>query len=217
MMSPFINFHTHQSIVSNHLYIYNYYFENLIEPSVKYLSAGIHPWYIKEKNFVEQLQFIEGLLQQEKLTIVGECGFDTKKNKNLALQETIFINHVSLSEAYKKPLIIHCVNQHDLLITIMKKINPKMTWIIHGFSQSKKIAEKCLEQKIKLSFGLDILKKKELQNLIMELNFDQFFLETDDSNSNVEILYRYVAQLKNCDLSIVKNELFKNFHQDILI
>ena len=69
------------------------------------------------------------------------------------MQEQLFPLHVRLSEAYGKPLILHCVRAFDRLLALRKHYCPTQRWVIHGFRGRPALARQLLQADFDLSFG----------------------------------------------------------------
>ena len=57
-------------------------------------------------------------------------------------------------------MLIHCVKAYNEVIAIFKEMQPKQTWIIHGFSGSQQLMEQLLDLGFYLSFGKAITNVK---------------------------------------------------------
>jgi len=211
----FINFHTHtknnDAIVFSVLNTY----PNLAKVTVPF-SIGIHPWYLNENTLKKKLLEIESSLQNKNCIALGECGLDKIITTDFDFQKEVFIRQIYLSEKYKKPLIIHCVKAFDEVITIKKELKPKQIWILHGFNKSNQLAKSLLKNGFLLSFGKALLIKESLQKLVAEIDFSQFFLETDDAAIDIKELYQKVALIKKCSIEEVKKEIYQNFKQKMM-
>lgn len=97
-------------------------------------SVGIHPWSISEMTD-GTLSRLEELAQRPGVVAIGETGFDMTHENPAPMfrQINIFRHHVMLSESLHKPLIIHDVKMHDVILSLYKELGPSQPWIIHGF------------------------------------------------------------------------------------
>ena len=73
------------------------------------VSCGIHPWYIREEEAVEQLAWFRELALNEQVIMIGEAGLDKQISIPFDLQVKVFEEQIRVSEELKKPLIIHCL------------------------------------------------------------------------------------------------------------
>ena len=172
-----------------------------------FFSAGIHPWYIEDVD--KQLQQLKTLLESHsQLLLIGEAGLDKLKGAELSLQLTVFERQIALSEAFEKPLLIHCVKAWDELLALHKSVKPRMPWIIHGFRGSAQLAEQLLQHGFRLSFGT----RFHPEALRMAWP-EHCFAETDDASVSVLTVYRQMAAALSLDEATLKAEIATNFRQ----
>ncbi|MCM1490808.1 MAG: TatD family hydrolase [Muribaculum sp.] len=122
-------------------------------------SVGLHPWHldlfcdstmrIKDEIWVE----LVAAAANPAVVAIGECGIDMIKGGMLATQMLAFRRQALLAERLKKPLVIHSVKAHDIIVGLKRDINPEQPWIIHGFRNKPTIASIYLEAGCLLSFG----------------------------------------------------------------
>ena len=116
-------------------------------------SVGIHPWWTDDaENLPLMLENLQKLAHNEQIVCLGECGFDRLRG-NIAIQPELFAEHVRLSEALHKPLLIHCVRAYDMLLQACKNLPHNEDWIIHGFRGKESLAEQLLKAGFMLSYG----------------------------------------------------------------
>ncbi|MEG1839499.1 MAG: TatD family hydrolase, partial [Bacteroidaceae bacterium] len=99
---------------------------------------------------------------------------------------------VSVAEQLRLPVVIHCVRAFNELIQLKKKISPTTPWIIHGFRAKKSIVEQLIKQGFYISFG-----EKYQQDALCLVPLNKLFLETDESENNIEILYQQIADARS--------------------
>lgn len=159
-------------------------------------SAGIHPWYIY--NVEEQERSLRSLLEADLLVAVGEAGLDKLAEAPMALQQAVFLLQARMAEAYRRPLIVHCVKAWQELIAAKRLIRPSMPWIIHGFRGNGKLAEQLVAQGFYLSFG------EAFQPLALRAAWpDRLLAETDDRAVDIRMVYALIA----ASLSVSEEEL----------
>ncbi len=190
--------HTHKKGIDNHIYILNLKPEDAnfkaLSREAGLFSTGIHPWDINK--FLDSgLKEIENCISDKRFVAVGECGFDKNINVLFENQKDVFLKQVTLSEKYKKPVIIHCVGYFNELIEIKKKIRPSQLWIIHGFRGKPELASQLLREGFKLSFGVKFnTKSVEITDL------ESLYIETDESKSSIFDIYSKIANIKMCNI-----------------
>lgn len=202
----FFDFHHHHS--KNNFGIYNLKFEEA--PTNSWFSAGIHPAIISQ-DFETQFSWLKEISQNENCIAIGECGLDGLIKVDEKLQEEVFLKQIEWANEIQKPLIIHCVRRFPQLISLCKKAIVPL--IVHGFNKKKSIGEELLKNQFYLSFGKSLLENVNLQNFLEEISLDKIFLETDDANFEIEILYQKVSEIK-----YISNEnLIENIHKNLKI
>jgi len=208
----FINIHTHSSIKnSNVLEIVNQY-PNSFDTSTAYFSIGIHPWYIDEASWQQELQIIEEKLQLPNCLALGECGLDKRREIPLELQLKVFEAQLLLAEKHNKPVVIHCVAAFQELIAIKQTLNITVPLVIHGYSKNEQLAQQLLNQGFYLSFGKYLIKNPELESVFKSMPDDRFFLETDTIEEGIEEVYALAAKYKNRDVVSLRQLITNNFN-----
>ena len=207
----YINLHTHQ-FTDRHdiLEIVNQY-PREFDASIPHYSIGIHPWYIVEDKIDEDLAIIESKLTLENFLAVGECGLDKRIEVPFELQISVFEKQLLLAEAYKKPVIIHCVAAFQEVIDIKKRLKISVPMIIHGFSKNLETAQQLLQNGLYLSFGKYLLRNPELESVFKNVPDDCFFLETDTIEEGIREVYQLAAQYKNINIETLKESVTQNF------
>jgi TatD DNase family protein len=208
----FINIHTHESSSNaNVLEIVNQYPNSFVETD-GYFSIGIHPWYINEASWKEELVVIEEKLQLENCLALGECGLDKRRETPMELQVGVFEAQLLLAEKHKMPVIIHCVAAFQELIALKQKLKITVPMIIHGFSKSEELAEQLLHQGFHISFGKYLVKNPEMETVFEKIANDRFFLETDTIEEGIEEVYALAAKFKKIDVVTLQQIVTNNFN-----
>lgn len=219
-MIPFVNIHTHhlgnndEEIVLKNIITLK---DNQTHIIGNY-SVGIHPWYINEEHVEEQFMALQSLAFSPACLALGECGLDKLRGPNINLQQVVFIRQINLAIKTNKPLVVHCVHAFDKLLSIIKKYNNKAIFLVHGFNGNIQIAEQLLKQGVYLSFGKALLngKNEKLKIIFKQMPLDKVFLENDDSTTPIYRIYEAAAQIKNCNLNVMKEVIFVNYKKVFL-
>jgi TatD DNase family protein len=216
-LSDYIDIHTHQATPSEGVFI----IENLMShegrlpqdnSGVAY-CYGIHPWFLNENNFDEQLQNVLDVSQSFSLFAIGEAGFDKIRGPSIELQKGAFEKQIVISEELKKPLIIHCVRAWEELLESHKKHRAKMPWLIHGFRGNVKLADQLLAKGMYLSFWYDFVIRQSSSDLLKKLPVDRIFLETDGAGIDIREIYRKVATDLDLSVEELKSIILSNFNE----
>jgi TatD DNase family protein len=174
-------------------------------------SRGIHPWFI-QSNYLKQLKILEEDLAHPKCIALGEAGLDKLCNTDFDTQLTVFQRQIELSENYRLPLIIHCVKASNELFQLKKDLNPTQPWIWHGFNKIN-ILKQTINNEIIPSFGEAVLHNESLRNELVNIESNQFLLETDTSTLSIETIYKTIAELRNQLKDSLQKEQITNFER----
>ena len=152
-------------------------------------SLGIHPWLTTQSVTPETWAKFEELAALPSVVAIGECGIDKLKGGLLYKQLIVLQRQIEISEKLAKPLILHDVKAHDVIVGLKRDLNPKQKWLVHGFRYKPTVARMMTDAGIFLSFGesfnADSLKGTP-KNLILA--------ETDESTLTIQEI---IANLGN--------------------
>lgn len=157
-----------------------------------FFSAGIHPWDAGNIRSA-WLENMEILMNFEQVVALGECGLDKNAPFSMEKQLEVFEYQIKLSETQKKPMIIHCVGCFNELVNLRKALNPRQTWIIHGFRGKPELADQLVRAGLYLSFG-----ELHNQESVSITPVERLLIETDESEMNIEDIYEKISTLKQC-------------------
>jgi len=100
-------------------------------------GLGIHPWYLEEglpENWVSDL---ETLLVDHPSAIVGEIGlckmarwtrqYSGGKAAAMEIQRTVFLQQMEVATRLRRPVTVHCVDQHGIILSLLKDILQRYT------------------------------------------------------------------------------------------
>jgi TatD DNase family protein len=175
-------------------------------------SFGIHPWFLNESNYDQQIALVREAALHVSVAAIGEAGFDKIKGPSPELQHKAFGEQVMIAEYVKKPVFIHCVKAWDWLIPEHKSLRPGMPWMIHGFRGNKVLAAQLLSRGMYLSFWFDFILRPESSDLIRSLPADRIFLETDGSDADIREIYFKVSEDLGINVDNLKARILLNFN-----
>lgn len=220
-MIPFIDFHTHQNHQDNDTIVIRNLTQNEWEmvsntEGPPKFSLGMHPWFLTKENFDSDFKKLSQLVDNQSVTMIGECGLDRLRGEDLAFQTEAFAAQIHLAESCRKSVVIHCVKAYSELIALKKKLKPQVPMIVHGFNQNEQILKELLKNGFYISIGSAILRgDSNAAKYVSSIPLDKLFFETDDQRLPVKNVYEQAAKLLNLDLSILKEKIYTNF-QNIL-
>lgn len=177
-----------------------------------YYSYGLHPWYINEMTYEDDLRKLEIKADEKRCIAIGECGLDKLSKVNFDLQQKVFEEEIRIANYYKKPLIIHCVKAFNELVNCLNLGNNEVPVIIHGFNNNENIARVLLTHGCYFSFGKALLGyESNAAKALKNIGRKNFLLETDDSDISIKYIYRKAAEILGVDEEIVKQQVQSNF------
>ncbi len=214
----YIDVHTHASsaALSDTFRVINLFAGEMpdgIEAYTKF-SVGLHPWQIETESREQKLLEVEHALQNPMVIAVGETGLDKVIKVPMDLQKEVFRRHVVLAEKFGKPVIIHSVRSHFEVIEVYKNSGATIPLIFHGFTGSHQTAKQLLKHNIYFSFGKDLVTdRQKVIETFTTLPVERLFLETDDSDFSIEVIYEKAAFLKQMSVENFKKQMYQNFQQ----
>ncbi|WP_169315713.1 TatD family hydrolase [Haliscomenobacter hydrossis] len=179
-------------------------------------SVGLHPCFVSAVEGIrdEQLNWLSRVAQDEKVLFIGECGLDKLQGPDLINQTFVFEYCMQLAETLRKPLVIHCVRAYAELLSIIKKLQPSIPLVIHGFARKPSVLEPLIKQGFFISFGAAILAPNSgAAQSLAQTPLDQLFLETDDKVLPIADLYTRAAQIKGLTFAALEAAIQSNWEQ----
>jgi TatD DNase family protein len=169
-----------------------------------HLSAGIHPWHASEWNIMNMPQ-LEVLLAHSRIGFVGEIGLDKVCPVSLEDQLFVFEKQLQLADSIGKSVLIHNVGHQAALLAMKNTFKGIPAWILHGFRGKKPMAEQYIQKGFYLSFGYNYQ-----VDALQACPLDRLFLETDESNADLSLLYEKVARDLAIPESVLEASISKN-------
>jgi TatD DNase family protein len=142
---------------------------------------GLHPTSVDE-NFTAETDRIRDLLQQRKFWGIGETGIDLYRDKTFLDQQIeSFRKHVIFAGQFDLPLIIHCRESFDHIISVLDTRNDdSLKGIFHAFTGSLEQARQIIAYGFKIGIGgIVTFKKSGLAETVEAIDPGHIVLETD--------------------------------------
>lgn len=187
-MSVILDIHTHHAALEPEAVISTSPWVLPTEGS-QCFSIGIHPWDTADMPDQQKWHALEEAALRNDVRLIGECGIDTLRGGPMFQQLIIFRRHIELSERVGKPLIIHDVKAHDIIIGVKNEMKPKMPWIIHGFRGKPTVAAMLLRAGCYLSYG-----EHFNPDSLRATPLDRLLAETDDSHLDIHAIISSLEQ-----------------------
>lgn len=144
-------------------------------------SLGIHPWTTDRMPDENQWADFQLKAAMPEVVAIGEAGIDKLKGAPLFKQMLIFKKQIEISEKLRKPLIIHDVKAHDVIVGLKRDLDLTQKWVVHGFRGKPSVAKMLTEAGIYLSFG-----EKFNPETPRTVPRHLILAETDDSSLTIE-------------------------------
>jgi TatD DNase family protein len=175
-------------------------------------TYGIHPWFLNEGNLRQLVTSVENSVINPEIIAIGEAGFDKLRGPSMPIQKIAFEEQIAISEETEKPVIIHCVRAWDELLSVQKKLKPRMPWLVHGFRGNRELAGQLIAKGMYLSFWFDFALRPESKELFRYLPINRIFLETDGADVDIRNIYKKVANDLNLPDDQLKKIIIKNLN-----
>lgn len=174
-----------------------------------YAAVGMHPIHLEEIRAEDEngeynfqthgedfnYDIFEQLAKFNKVVAIGETGLDyyhINLAKNVSVikerQRIAFIEQMLLARHLDLPIIIHCRNAHDDMLSVLTEFRKKYKhlmpsdrpWgVMHCFSGDEDLAWKYFSLGIIISFTGIVTFSRQWDDLIRKLPLDKFMIETD--------------------------------------
>jgi len=185
---PYVNIHTHRPTGRD----------------IELRTAGVHPWDA-ERIAVNTLLPLDAEVQA-----VGETGLDFAKGAPREAQYAAFRAQLELARRYDLPVVLHCVRAFDAVMCELRACPPRAA-IFHGFIGSPEQARQALAAGHWLSFGERTFRSPKTVEAMRQTPLTQLFLETDDSPTPIEEIYRRAAELLGVPEERLREATFANY------
>ncbi len=169
-------------------------------------TFGIHPW----EPDIKKIDFLEQLLNENKIAAIGECGFDfyaEEFKKTESAQSDCWNAQLELAVKYQKPLVIHSRKAYSCILNDSKVLAMLPAVCFHGYSGSREQAQEIL-RKIPcafFSFGTVLLRNpKKATEALKSLPYGHILFETDVSGFSMlpavyESAWNYISDKNDYD------------------
>ncbi len=146
-----------------------------------YATVGIHPHNANQLN-AESLDKLRQLAEEPRVVAIGETGLDYYRNLSpKEAQKKAFEAQLLLAEESRLPVVIHDREAHGDILDILSKFRGKIKGIMHCFSGSREMAEKCIGFGFFISLAGNVTYPNagKLREVVRRLDLGKILLETD--------------------------------------
>ena len=98
------------------------------------------------------------------------------------------------------------------MIAIRGKTKSTVPWIIHGFNNNEQILQQLLGHGFHVSVGAALLNaRSNAFHLIRQVPADWLFLENDDKEIEISVIYRAASGVLGLDVEELKRMMLENY------
>ncbi|MGQ0562227.1 MAG: TatD family hydrolase [Gemmatimonadota bacterium] len=143
-------------------------------------TAGVHPHAVAEVSR-DAISRVADLAEDARIVGIGETGLDYYyDNAPRPLQRQALRRHVELAADLALPLIIHCREADDDMISLIREVEGEVFGVLHCFDGTVELLEAGIEAGWMISFsGLVTFKNYDGEGLVRDVPPEQLMIETD--------------------------------------
>ncbi|AKM82049.1 TPA: TatD family deoxyribonuclease [Candidatus Berkelbacteria bacterium] len=191
-----------------------------------FAAVGLHPIHVKDENFDELLEEYKKLAENKKVVAIGETGMDYYYDRGTSeLQKEVLEKHIKLAKFVNKPLIIHCRDAYEDLLSVLISENNLPKAVMHCYLGTWDYAKILLEMGFYFSFTgiITFTKDQNVLKAVENIPLDRMMIETDspwltpeshrgERNEPAFVIEvaKKIAELKKIPLSEVETQTTKN-------
>ena len=145
-----------------------------------YGAVGVHPHDAKTYSDDVERELTD-LLAKPRIVAVGEIGLDFYRDLSPRdLQRDVFRRQLALAKRLDKPIIIHCRDAFDDVLSVLSEEATTWRGIFHAFTGDAQAAKRVLDLGCHIGIGgVVTFKNSGLADVVTGLPADSMVLETD--------------------------------------
>jgi len=146
-----------------------------------YATVGVHPHNASQFSD-DALNELRRLSRHAKVVAVGEIGLDYYRNRSPRnTQKRVFEAQLGLAEELGLPVVVHDREAHMEILEILSGFEGSLEGVIHCFSGSREMAERCVRYGFYISFAGPVTfpNSRRLQVIARWIDLSKILLETD--------------------------------------
>lgn len=176
----------------------------------RYVSAGLHPWYVRAETLSDDLDLLSRYAARQEVLAIGECGLDKLTATDWDTQCRAFEQQIALAGELRKPLVIHCVKAFQECLQFLKEAVVPV--IFHGINNRLSVIQPVIDAGYFLSFGKALLHPNAaIVDAFKAVPPGQLLLETDDTGADIREIYKTASQLRDIPEKEIALQLETNF------
>lgn len=142
---------------------------------------GLHPTHVKQ-NYLEELDFVEKHLNENKYAAIGEIGIDLYWTNVIQKEQTeAFTKQLEWAKEMDMPVVIHARESFREIFQVMDKVcDDRLKGVFHSFTGSFFQAEQVLKYGFKIGInGIVTFKNAGLDRVVAGIDPEDILIETD--------------------------------------
>lgn len=210
-MTPLVDIHTHRTGTDQPrgvkmVHSYRLGTEEELPPVP--FSAGIHPW--DAGNLHDTVKLLDRL-REMRVAAIGEIGLDYSHAKETSTQQTqLFEAQLEIASERQLPVVIHCVKAFEEVMATLHRHSTQNV-LFHGYIGSPEQTRRIINAGYYISAGATSLQSPKTVNSLRATPLDRLFLETDDADVTIEVIYRQASDALGIPLPDLRVSLYENF------
>jgi TatD DNase family protein len=151
-------------------------------PTNCFPMIGLHPTSVNN-DYGSQLTIIEKYLSEYSFVAIGEVGIDLYWDKTFFEQQKMaLVSQIELSRKYHLPIVIHCRESFDEIISVMRKCQTNIPYcgVFHSFAGTVDQAKTAIDLGFDIGInGIVTFKNSGLGDVVKQIPIEHIVLETD--------------------------------------
>jgi TatD DNase family protein len=194
-------------------------------PLICYPTLGLHPTSVNSE-YKTQLKKIFAFIPYIKSIAIGEIGIDLYWDKTyISEQREAFEYQINLAKELNLPIIIHCRDAFDEIISILDKYRSGLpSGVFHSFTGTSEQANIVIDLGFKIGInGVVTYKNSNMDQMIKQISLTEIILETDspyltpvpfrgkrNDSSNLVYIAQKISDIKNIAMDEIASETTQN-------
>jgi TatD DNase family protein len=199
-------------------------------PDHVYAALGIHPWnttQLKPNEVKDTVDLIfENAENRQRMVGVGEIGLDSSysgSGEPTEIQMQVFHEMLSVAEKTSLPVIIHSRGTTRQIVSMLPSYKIKKV-LLHWFSQPHSLIPEIVDRDYYITEGPPSVFADGIREVIRRIPLTRLMTETDGpvqfrgsfkdkltKSSFVPTIVEAIAELKAQEISVVADQIFRNF------
>lgn len=118
------------------------------------LVVGLHPWDTEGWELQRLREELSVAISDSRVVAIGEVGIDPLRGAEVARQEELLREQLTMAIEAGMPVMFHIVRRYDILMRLHKEMRPVVAWGVHGFRGNEEVARQLVKAGIYISVGM---------------------------------------------------------------